>query len=87
MHPSEISNPTQIQWSPVIVRMPDGPVVKVCGPLQAFEILNRRALGDPGHLHKHAQRCCTLAMERRMSPDKARQAFVAATIDLELRAN
>lgn len=85
MHPNEIVSPTQIQWTPVIVQMRDGPVLKVCGPLQAFEILHREALGKLGRLQLHAERCCTLAMERKLSADEARLAFMAATMRQRLR--
>jgi Protein of unknown function (DUF982) len=80
MHPSEIPKPTEIEWRPVVIQMREGPVVKVCGPLQAFQILNRRSIAKGGRLQKQAMQCCKLAMERKMSADEARLAFMAATM-------
>lgn len=80
MHPSEVPKPTEIQWIPVIVQMSEGPVVKVCGPLQAFAVLNRQTITKLGPLQKHAQECCMLALQRKMSADEARLAFIAATM-------
>ena len=86
MHPNEVCNPTEIQWQPVTVNLRGGVQKKVCGPLQGFEILNRHMVGPNSHIIANAVRCCKLAMERKMSADLARQAFVAATMDQELRA-
>ncbi|WP_455273541.1 DUF982 domain-containing protein [Rhizobium herbae] len=86
MHPNEICKPTEIQWHPVIVKLRGGAERKVCGPLQGFEILSRHIVGRNSKINANAARCCRLAMERKMSPELARQAFVAATMDQELRA-
>ncbi|MCV9967456.1 DUF982 domain-containing protein [Pararhizobium sp. BT-229] len=80
MHPGEVPKPTEIQWIPVILQMKEGPVVKVCGPLQAFEILNRQTITKSGPLQQHARECCLLALKRKMSADEARLAFLAATV-------
>ncbi len=80
MHLSEVPKPAEIQWLPVILKMREGPVVKVCGPLQAFAILNRQTITKPGPLQQHARECCRLALERKMSSDEARLAFMAATM-------
>jgi hypothetical protein len=86
MHPNEICNPTEIQWQPVTVTLRGGVQKKVCGPLQGFEILNRHMVGRKSKINANAARCCRLAMERKISPEHARQAFIAATMDQELRA-
>lgn len=65
MHPNEVLKPTEIEWRPVIVQMREGPVFKVCGPLQAFEIPNRQTIVKSGRRQRHAQQCCRLAMERK----------------------
>lgn len=80
MHPIEVSKPTEIQWTPVILQMREGPAVKVCGPLQAFAILSHQTITKPGPLQQRARECCQLALERKMSADEARLAFLAATI-------
>lgn len=78
MHPNEIPRPTDIQWIPVVVMFPDGRVHKIRGPLEAFEVLN----GEPQDgLCRNANLCCRLAMERKMSADQARLAFLAAAIE------
>jgi hypothetical protein len=87
MHPNEICNSTEIQWQPVIVRLRGGIERKVWGPLQGFDILNRHIVGPNSTVSANAARCCRLALERKMSPELARQAFVAATMDQELRAD
>ncbi|MBP1862062.1 DUF982 domain-containing protein [Rhizobium herbae] len=85
MHPNEVPTPTEIEWRPVIVQMREGPVFKVCGPLQAFAILNCQNFVKNGRLQRHAQQCCQLAMERKMSADEARLAFMAATMRQTLK--
>lgn len=86
MHPNEICTPTEILWQPVTVNLRGGIQKKVCGPLQGFEILNRHIVGPQSHITANAARCCRLAVERKISPEQARQAFIAATMDQELRA-
>ena len=87
MHPIEICKPTEIEWQPVTVKLRGGIEKKVCGPLQGFEILSRHMVSPNSNICANAARCCRLAMERKMTPEQARQAFIAATIDQELRAN
>ena len=87
MHPNDICKPTEIQWQPVIVRLRGGIEKKVCGPLQGFVILNRHMASPNSHICANAARCCRLALERKMTPEQARAAFVAATMGHELRAN
>lgn len=82
MHPNEIPKPTEIEWHPVMVTLPDGRVHKICGPLEAFEVLNCET--EDG-LYLEAKRCCRLALERKMPADKARLAFIAATIEHMLK--
>ena len=82
MHPNEIPKPTEIEWQPVIVTFPDGRVHKICGPLEAFEVLSCE---PEDSLYLNARLCCRLAMERKMSADKARLAFIAATIEHMLK--
>jgi hypothetical protein len=81
MHPNEIPKPTEIGWQPVTITFPDGRVHKICGPLEAFEVLNC----EPQALYLNAKLCCRLAMERKMSADEARLAFIAATIEHMLK--
>jgi hypothetical protein len=78
MHPNEIPKPTEIEWQPVIVTFPDGRVHRICGPLEAFEVL---ACGPADSLCLNARLCCRLALERKMSVDEARLAFIAATAE------
>lgn len=87
MHPIEICNPTEIQWHPVTVRLRGGIEKKVFGPLQGFEILNRHMVSPNSNICANAARCCRLALERKMTPEQAREAFVAATMYQELRAD
>jgi Protein of unknown function (DUF982) len=86
MHPNEICKPTEIQWQPVIFKLLGGAKRKVCGPLQRSEILNQHIVGRNNKINANAARCCRLAMERKTSPERAMQVFVAATMDQELRA-
>lgn len=86
MHPNEICKPTEIEWQPVIVALRGGVQKTVCGPLQGFEILDRHTVGRNSKIHENAALCCRFAMERKISPEVARQAFIAAMLDLELRA-
>ena len=86
MHPIEICNPTEIEWQPVTVKLRGGIEKKVCGPLQGFEILSRHMASPNSHICANAVRCCRLALERKMTPEQAREAFVVATMDQELRA-
>jgi hypothetical protein len=77
VYPYEIPKPTEIQWHPVLVMLPDGRVHKIHGPLEAFKVLNGEPKDD---LYLYAKLCCRLAMERKMSADQARLAFIAATL-------
>lgn len=86
MHPNEICNSTEIPWQPVTIKLRGGIEKTVCGPLQGFEILNRHMVGAKSHIWANAARCCRLALERKMTPQQARQAFIDATLDEELRA-
>jgi hypothetical protein len=70
----------------VIVTLRGGIKKKVCGPLQGFEILSRHMVGPSSNICANAARCCRLALERKMTPQQARQAFIDATLDQELRA-
>lgn len=87
MRPNEVRNPTEIKWQPVTVKLRGGVEKKVCGPLQAFEILSRHMVSPNSNICANAARCCRLAMERKMTPEQARQAFFVATMDQELRAD
>jgi hypothetical protein len=82
MHPNEIPKPTEIEWQPVTITFPDGRVHKICGPLEAFEVLNCEPQDG---LYLNAKLCCRLAMERKMSADEARLAFIAATMEHMLK--
>jgi hypothetical protein len=78
MHPNEIPKPTEIEWQPAIVTFLDERVRRICGPLEAFEVLG---CGRADSLYLNARLCCRLALERKMSADEARLAFIAATAD------
>lgn len=87
MHPNEICKPTEIEWQPVIVKLRGGGERVICGPLQGFEILSLHMVSPASNICANAARCCRLAMERKMTPELARQAFMAATMDQEMRAS
>jgi hypothetical protein len=78
MHPNEIPKSTEIEWQPVTVTFPDGRVHQICGPLEAFEVLGCEPADS---LYLNAKLCCRLALERKMSADEARLAFIAATAE------
>jgi hypothetical protein len=80
MHPNEMPRPWKISWQPVAVRFPDGRVHKIYGPLDAFEVLNRESADRENSVYLNAKLCCRLALERKMSPNQARLAFIAATM-------
>lgn len=82
MHPNEIPKPSELEWQPVIVRLPDGRVHKICGPLEAFEVFSCEHADEDGVAYQNAKLCCRLALERKMSPREARQAFIAVTQSL-----
>ncbi|URK86133.1 DUF982 domain-containing protein (plasmid) [Rhizobium sp. RCAM05350] len=85
MHPNEIPKPTEMKWHPVMVTFLDGRVHKICGPLEAFEILNCEPTEREKSVYLNAKLCCRLALERKMSPNEARLAFIAAIMKQMLK--
>lgn len=86
MHPNEIPKPTDIEWQVVTVELPDGRVFRISRPLDAFELLDRDPATRNDDVHLIAKRCCQLALERKMSANEARLAFIAAAMGQALKA-
>jgi hypothetical protein len=77
----------QILWSaPVNVRVGNGFSEAIFGPEVAIEYLKHRwpTTNSPHYLS--ALRICTAAVERRESPDFARDAFIAVSIEAAMLA-
>jgi hypothetical protein len=71
----------RIHWSvPVRVRTEDGYKRSICGPGEALSFLENWP-GKEGPHYLKARRECAAAVQRRVSPEVARDIFIAASIE------
>ncbi|SEI19403.1 Protein of unknown function [Rhizobium tibeticum] len=76
-----------IFWSaPVNVRVGNGFCEAIFGPEAAVDYLKHRWPATNGPRYFSALRICSAAIERRESPDLARDTFVAAGIEANMLA-
>lgn len=76
-----------MHWQvPVHVRVGNGHSETIHGPKDALDCLTNRWPGADGPHYIKARRECMAAIERKVSPDVARDIFIAASIKSDMLA-
>jgi len=76
-----------LKWrTPVYVRIGRGMREPVEGPHRALLYLSTRWPAERSRCHAHAKFACAAAIEQSGSPERARDAFVAAVIEARIHA-
>jgi hypothetical protein len=74
-----------ILWeTPVIVRIGDGMPETIDGPKEALDQLSNRWPAERGPKFEVAKTACRLAIQRYGSLNEAREAFIAAAIEVDI---